>query len=118
MLLQFSRIGSAGAYAASLGERFQKQLELIDSRLQKNAWLAGNEFTAADVMIFFTLTTMRTFYPYDLSEYPGILAYLAKVTAREGYKNSRAKADPELEFMIDGRPPRMFAERLKAEGKI
>ncbi|KAK2764507.1 hypothetical protein FQN54_009202 [Arachnomyces sp. PD_36] len=120
IMLQLSRFdkGSAGSYAASLGERFAKLLRLMDDRLQKNEWLAGDEFTAADIMTVFTLTTMRTFYPFDLSEYRGILAYLERVAQREGYRKSRAKADPELELMIDGKPPRQFVERLKAEGKL
>jgi glutathione S-transferase len=66
----------------------------------------------------FTLTTMQSFYPYDLSEYQGILGYLERVMKREGYRKARAKADPELEAMIDGKPPRTFVEKLKAEGKL
>ena len=84
----------------------------------ENAWLAGDEFTAADIMTVFTLTTMRMFYPFDLTGYQGILAYLERVVQREGYRKARAKADPELELMIEGKPPRPFMERLKAEGKI
>ena len=107
-----------GSYAASLADRFAKQLGLMDARLKENAWLAGEEFTAADVMTVFTLTTMRAFYPFDLTAYPGILAYLQRIVKREGFRKARAKADPELELMVDGKPPRSFVEKLKAEGKI
>jgi glutathione S-transferase len=99
-------------------ERLGKMLELLDKRLMENKWLAGEEFTAADVMIIFSLTTMRTFYPYSLEGYPGILGYLERVAEREGYKRARAKADPGLELMISGRPPISFGERLKAAGKM
>lgn len=116
-LFRFDK-GTGGSYAASLGQRFAKLLSLMDARLLKNEWLAGNEFTAADIMTVFTLTTMRLFYPFDLSEYQGILAYLARVSQREGYRKARTKADPELELMIEGKPPRPFVERLKAEGKL
>ena len=47
-----------------------------------------------------------------------ILKYLARVTKREGYQRARAKADPDLELMIDGNPPISFIERLKSEGKL
>ena len=98
-------------------ERFGKLLAHVDARLVENSWLAGDEFTAADIMTVFTLTTMRTFYPFDLTAYSGILAYLERVAQREGYKNARTKADPKLELMIEGKPPRAFTDRLKAEGK-
>ena len=93
-------------------------LALMDARLVGNEWLAGEEFTVADIMVVFTLTTTRAFYPYELTDYPGILAYLERVVRREGYKKVRAKADPELELMIEGKPPRSFVERLKEEGKL
>jgi len=93
-------------------------LKVMDERLLENEWLAGSEFTAADIMTVFTLTTMRCFYPLDLSDYPGILAYLKRVTQREGYRKARAKADPELEHMIEGPAPRLLRDKLKAEGKL
>ena len=118
MLLQLSGIEGAGAYAARSGERFGKMLALMNARLEGNSWLAGEQFTAADIMSVFTLTTMRAFYPFDLSEYKGILGYLERVTSRHGYKKARAKADPGLEPMIEGKAPRSYGDRLQAEGKI
>jgi glutathione S-transferase len=47
-------------------ERLAKMLKLLDERVTENTWLAGDELTAADIMIIFSLTTMRTFYPYSL----------------------------------------------------
>lgn len=115
---RFEKASREGSYAAKLGERFGKMLSLMDARLQESKWLAGEEFTAADIMNVFTLTTMRVFYPFDLSEYRGILAYLERVAQREGYRKAREKADPELELMIEGKPPTSFLERLKAKGKL
>jgi glutathione S-transferase len=117
-LMQLSRIDPAAPSLARATERFGNLLALMDTRLQENTWLAGEEFTAADIMNVFTLTTMRTFYPFDLTGYRGILAFLERVVQREGYKKARAKADPELELMIEGKPPQPYAEKLKAQGKI
>ena len=61
---------------------------------------------------------MRAFYPLDLTKYQGILEYLQRVVQREGFKKARAKADPEMELMIDGKPPLSFFERLKRAGKV
>jgi glutathione S-transferase len=93
-MLQFSHIDMADPSAARQVERFGKLLALMDTRLVENARLAGDEFTAADIMTLFTLTTMRAFYPFDLTGYKGILAYLERVVQREGYRKARAKADP------------------------
>ena len=119
-LMQLSRFPPelAGDYAKTLQGRFSKMLKLLDDRLKANEYLAGEEFTAADVMIVFSLTTMRAFYGYELVGYEGILGYLKRVTGREGYLKARAKADEGLELMIGGEKPRSFVERLKAAGKI
>ncbi|KAH9909261.1 putative glutathione S-transferase [Xylariomycetidae sp. FL2044] len=123
LMLQMSRVAAgagpaAGNFAASLGERFGRMLALVDARLRAKPWLAGDAFTAADIMTVFTFTTMRAFYPFELGGYDGILVWLRRVTAREGYQRARAKADPELELMIEGEAPTPFVERLKAAGKL
>lgn len=119
LLLSRSPDLQAGPSAGRMTERWEQLLALIDARLKENKWLAGDEeFTAADIMTVFTLTTMRAFHPFDLSDYPGILKYLERVSQREGYKRARAKADPELELMIEAKPPRSFFETSKAKGKI
>ena len=119
-MLQISHLDKdmSGPAGVRSKERFAKILEFMDSRLKENTWLAGEEFTAADIMTVFTFTTMRSFYPYDLSDYPGIVGYLERVVKREGYRKARAKGDPELELMIEGKPPKTFMEKLKAEGKL
>src|SRR6186713_2196774 len=66
-LLQLSRVCGDSPYAKRHSERFAKLLELMDTQLKGNTWLAGEEFSAADIMTVFTLTTMRSFYPYDLT---------------------------------------------------
>jgi glutathione S-transferase len=120
MMLQISNLDKEMSSPAGVRsrERFGKMLAFVDARLKVNEWLAGDEFSAADIMTLFTLTTMRSFYPYDLSEYQGILGYLERIVKREGYRKARSKADPDLEVMIDGKPPRTFVEKLKAEGKL
>jgi len=118
LLMQAARVGTGGPYAAGMTDRFEKMLSLIDARVAGNTWLAGDEFTAADIMILFTLTTMRVFYPADFTQYKGILAYLQRVVQRDGYKKAKAKGDPELELAVEAKPPQSFLEKLKAEGKL
>jgi glutathione S-transferase len=118
ILMQVSRVEPGGASVTRAADRLGTLLALMDTRLVENTWLAGDEFTVADIMNVFTLTTMRTFCPIDLSGYPGILAYLERAVQREGYRKARSKADPELELMIDGKPPQPYMDMLKAQGKI
>ena len=80
--------------------RLDRAMALVDSRLGEADYLAGSEFTAADIMIVFTLTTMRYFLPLNLSPYPNILAYLARIGSREAYERAMQKGDPGMELLL------------------
>ena len=99
--------------------RMEQYLQHIDGHLGRgNEWLAGKEFTAADVMTVFTLTTMRTFYGLDLSSYKNILAYLKRCVQRPGYKKYREKGeDADFPLMIDGPAPENFIEKVMKRSK-
>jgi glutathione S-transferase len=82
---------------ADLQARLERALRFVDARLGAAAYLAGDELTAADIMIVFSLTTMRLFTAYELKPYPSVVAYLSRVGAREAYQRAMRKADPGLE---------------------
>ncbi|KYF90019.1 glutathione S-transferase [Sorangium cellulosum] len=84
----------------SVQGRLDQVLALIEARLGQTDHLAGSEFTAADIMSVFSLTTMRLFHPVDLAPYPNILAYLQRIGARPAYRRAMAKGDPELTPML------------------
>ena len=86
--------GQSPAVAESLRGRLDRGWAMVEARLGKTPYLAGNAFTAADIMILFPLTTMRLFAPRDLSAYPNIRAYLPKIGARPAFQRAMAKADP------------------------
>jgi glutathione S-transferase len=79
-----------------LKARLDRALGFLERRLGEADYLAGSEVTLADLMIVFSLTTMRSFTPYDLKPYSNILAYLRRIGAREAYRRARAKADPGM----------------------
>ena len=62
--------------------------------------LAGKEFTSADIMIGFSLTTMRYFMPYDLARCPNIVRYLARIAQRPAYRRAMEKGDPGFTPML------------------
>lgn len=84
----------------STKERLERALSLVDARLGDADYLAGNEFTAADIMIFFTLTTMRYFFPVDLAPYANIRAYLRRLSERKAYQTAMHKGDPGMALLL------------------
>jgi glutathione S-transferase len=48
-------------------------------------WTASNLFSAADIMMFFPLTTLRHFRPIDFTDLPNIRSYLKRVGERPAY---------------------------------
>jgi glutathione S-transferase len=80
--------------------RLDRVMALVEARLSEADYLAGAEFTAADIMSVFSLTTMRLFQPVDLQPYPHILAYLQRIGARPAYRRAMAKGDPDLTPML------------------
>jgi len=83
-----------GPSAKALGERLERSYALLEDRLGKASYLAGEAFSAADIMTVFMLTTMRAFLPRDLSDYPHIRAYLARIGARPAYQRAMERGDP------------------------
>ncbi|HEY1396277.1 glutathione S-transferase family protein [Roseateles sp.] len=77
-------------------ERLDKVLALVEERLGQAPYFAGDDFSAADIMSIFSLTTMRLFLPIDLTPYPNIRAYLERIGERPAYRAAMAKGDPEL----------------------
>jgi len=84
----------ANAALQAAKDRFNLVFAHLEKRLGAVPYLAGPEFTAADIMSVFSLTTMRVFKPFDLSGYPNILAYLQRIGARPGYRRAMEKAEP------------------------
>jgi glutathione S-transferase len=84
----------------SVQGRLDRVLDLVETRLGAVDFLAGSQFTAADIMSVFSLTTMRHFMPVDLSPYPNILAYLQRIGARDAYRRAMAKGDPGMVPML------------------
>jgi glutathione S-transferase len=80
--------------------RLTRALRYVDERLRTAPYLAGSEFTAADIMTVFSLTTMRLFTPFSLERYPGIGAYLQRIGEREAYRRAMEKGDPGFQPML------------------
>ena len=76
-------------------KRHASYLDMLDERLGSVSFLAGDELTAADIMLVVTLTTIRGFDGIDLTGRDNILRYLQRIAGRDAYKQARQKGDPK-----------------------
>jgi glutathione S-transferase len=76
-------------------ERFDRRLQLVEDRLGQVEYVAGSQFTAADIIMHFPLATMRAFATLDLSRKPNIRAWLARISARPVYQKAMKIAGHE-----------------------
>lgn len=83
----------------------QKTIAQVDKRLGEAEYLAGPEFTTADIMNFFSLTTMRYFVPFNFEKYPNIVRYLKTIAKRDAYKRAMEKGDPGMELLLEAKGP-------------
>jgi glutathione S-transferase len=81
--------------------RVDRAFDLVEERTREAEYLAGKDFTTADIMMGFSLTTMRYFQPYDLKRCQSIIAYLARIGARPAYRRAMEKGDPGMTLLLD-----------------
>jgi glutathione S-transferase len=62
-------------------DHLRKRYSIIDKQLAKGPYLFGEQFTVADAYLF-TVTNWANFVKLDLSEFPNLLAFQARVAAR------------------------------------
>lgn len=92
--------GGDNAIVDSLRGRLDRGWALIEARLGETPYLAGEAFTAADIISLFPLTTMRLFAPRDISPYPNVRSYLARIAGRPAFRRAMEKADPGFEVPL------------------
>jgi glutathione S-transferase len=74
---------------------------LCEQRLGKVPYFAGDEFTAADIMMLFPLTTMRSATGRSLGALPNLCAYLKRIGERPAYQRAMNKGDPEMKPALE-----------------
>ena len=94
--LVLSRVPEAAAspVTARINERIKQMLAFVDSELGSGPWFAGEDFTAADVMMTFPFTTLKHFLDVDTAPFPNIVAYLKRIESRPAYQRAMARAGP------------------------
>lgn len=101
----------------AFNQRITDALEMMDRRLMQCPWLAGEDFTAADVYAVFIVTTMRLFTPFSLSGYSGVRRWLDDIGQRPAYRKMIEKAEQgedrgEVPVFCDEAPRPMASYRV------
>jgi len=100
MILNRLKLADDNPILLATKARVDRAFELVEARMGEAEYLAGRAFTTADIMMGFSLTTMRYFQPYDLARYPNITGYLARIGARAAYRRAMEKGDPGMALLL------------------
>jgi glutathione S-transferase len=99
MILNRLKLPDDNPVLGAMKMRVDRAFDLADARLREAEYLAG-AFTTADIMIGFSLTTMRYFQPYDIARCPNLVTYLARIGARPAYRRAMEKGDPGMALLL------------------
>jgi len=100
MILNRLKLAADNPMLQATKARVDRAFDAVEARTAAATWLAGSAFTTADIMIGFTLTTMRYFQPYDFARCPNIVRYLGRIGARPAYRRAMEKGDPGMALLL------------------
>ncbi|NUF35627.1 glutathione S-transferase family protein [Acinetobacter oleivorans] len=70
-----------------LNQSLQRQMKMIDEHLEQHAWFTGDQFTIADILMWFPLLACSQNY----SQFKHIHRYLAQIENRPAFNNALTK---------------------------
>ena len=92
--LVLSRIPVMGKVAMKRFQpMFDRHLDYVESELARSPWFAGEQMTAADIIMSFPLEAARSRAGLD-ERRPATIAWLERIHARPTYQAALARADP------------------------
>ncbi len=100
MILNRLKLADDNPLLLATKARVDRAFDLVEARTRNAEYLAGSTFTTADIMMGFSLTTMRYFQPYDLARCPHVIGYLKRIGGRPAYRRAMAKGDPGMALLL------------------
>jgi len=95
-------VGAVGAeMPPPLAKRITNAWGHIEASLGESEYFGGTEFSTADIMLGFSLTTARAFNDMSIEGMPNLQAYLKRIGARPAYQAAMAKAEPGFPPKLD-----------------
>ena len=73
----------------------------LEAALGEADYFGGSNFTTADIMLGFSLTTARAFNDMSIDHMPNLKAYLKRIGARDAYQRAMAKCEPGFPPKLD-----------------
>ena len=86
--------GDAARASGFIKKREDAYYGYLNQRLGESTYLAGPEFTCADIMVTFNLTSLSQFGGRTIADLPNAKAYVARITERPAYVKAMAIAGP------------------------
>jgi glutathione S-transferase len=94
VMLVIRKLGLFGRAAKPTAQRMLNQhFDFLEDELATRPWFAGNELTAADIMMSFPLETARDRAGLDASR-PRLIDWLERIHARPAYQSALEKGGP------------------------
>ena len=95
----FSRLaaragGTTNPITGLIDRRENGYYRALEQQLAKNPFVAGPDFTCADVMVTFNLTSLSRFGGRTIDDLPNVLAYVGRITRRPAYVEAMRIAGP------------------------
>jgi glutathione S-transferase len=78
----------------SLRRRNDRMMDYIDGELGRSRYFAGDEFSAADIMMTFIFPVYIRFLQRPLAPYSNIAQYVRRIEARPAYERAMGRANP------------------------
>ena len=85
---------SAGLTDTVVRRREVQYYNFLNARLGESPYLAGPDFTCADVMVMFPLTSLPLFGGRAIDDLPNVVSYVRRLEARPAYIKAMAIAGP------------------------
>ncbi len=86
--------------------RSKGAMQTLDDRLKDNKWLAGDMFSAADIMTLYVTSTQRYWGPSGtMGNFPNIVRWMKDCGERPAYKRAMEKGDPEMQPLLTAEDP-------------
>jgi glutathione S-transferase len=80
--------------ATFVDRRWDRYFSYLDDRLGEVDYVAGPEFTCADVMVTFNLTSLAPFGGRSIDHLKNAVAYVERIGQRPAYQKAMAIAGP------------------------
>ena len=87
LLRPLARMISNGVQRSYIDPQLKSHLDFLEGELEKSAWFAGAEFSAADIQMSFPLEAMQSRGGLDASR-PRLFDFLQRIHARPAYQRA------------------------------